>query len=254
MADEPRTRLERYTAARTAVGDRTVLEGLHAVKHALRFGAELTDVVSTDLGAILDLARAVAPDVVDELQTRADPIDPAAFAELAPRPPATPLLALGPVVRARAAAVLATCSGGARPVVVLDDPRHHGNTGAVIRVAAAAGAEGVLTTGGLDPWGPTVVRTAAGLHHALAVGRVADAGPALVTERPVVALDPDGSHRRVGDLPLHSVLVFGSERRGLSAAARARADVTVGLPMRPGVSSLNLATSVAATLYLLAAR
>jgi TrmH family RNA methyltransferase len=44
-------------------------------------------------------------------------------------------------------------------------------------------------------------------------------------------------------------LAFGSERRGLGPALRARAQVTLALPMRPGASSLNLATAVAAVLY-----
>ena len=44
-------------------------------------------------------------------------------------------------------------------------------------------------------------------------------------------------------------LAFGSERRGLSTALLDAADARVALPMRDGVSSLNLATAVAATLY-----
>ena len=39
------------------------------------------------------------------------------------------------------------------------------------------------------------------------------------------------------------------ERDGVGAALRARADVVLALPMRPGVSSLNLATATAAALY-----
>jgi len=40
----------------------------------------------------------------------------------------------------------------------------------------------------------------------------------------------------------------------LSDALVARADLRLALPMRPGVSSLNLATSVAAVLYAMDAR
>ena len=46
-----------------------------------------------------------------------------------------------------------------------------------------------------------------------------------------------------------AVLAFGSERHGLSAGVRARADLVVSLPMRPKVSSYNLTTSVAMGLY-----
>ena len=50
-------------------------------------------------------------------------------------------------------------------------------------------------------------------------------------------------------LPAGAVLAFGSERSGLDAALLARADAPLAIPMRPGVSSLNLATAVAITLY-----
>jgi TrmH family RNA methyltransferase len=45
------------------------------------------------------------------------------------------------------------------------------------------------------------------------------------------------------------VLAFGSERSGLSEALLERADRRLALPMRPGISSLNLAAAVAAVLY-----
>jgi len=41
----------------------------------------------------------------------------------------------------------------------------------------------------------------------------------------------------------------GTERHGLSAALLARADARIAIPMRAGVSSLNLATSVSAVLF-----
>ncbi len=50
-------------------------------------------------------------------------------------------------------------------------------------------------------------------------------------------------------MPGDAVLAFGTERHGLTDALLARADLRVRIPMRAGVSSLNLATSVAAVLY-----
>jgi tRNA G18 (ribose-2'-O)-methylase SpoU len=131
-------------------------------------------------------------------------------------------------------------------VVVLDHPRNLGNAGAVIRLAAGFGATGVVTTGTLDPWHPTVVRGGAGLHFATAVERLT---VAELPSGPVFALDPDGEDIRGLRLPDDAVLAFGSERSGLSADLRARADHLVSLPMRPQVSSYNLATSVAMTLF-----
>src|SRR6185437_12649087 len=57
------------------------------------------------------------------------------------------------------------------PIVLLEDPRHLGNLGACVRVAAAASAAGVLTTGRQDPWHPDALRGSAGLHFALPVAR-----------------------------------------------------------------------------------
>jgi TrmH family RNA methyltransferase len=67
------------------------------------------------------------------------------------------------------------------------------------------------------------------------------------TDRPLVALDPAGEP--LGALPERPLLAFGSERHGLGPELLARADATLALPLRPGVSSLNLATAVAAVLF-----
>ena len=113
-----------------------------------------------------------------------------------------------------------------------------------MRVAAAAGAAAVLTTGERDPWDPAALRGSAGLHFALPVGR---ADPAALGERPLVVLDPGGEE--LAKLPDGALLAFGTERHGVSAELAARADARVRIPMRAGVSSLNLATAVAVVLY-----
>ena len=127
--------------------------------------------------------------------------------------------------------------------MLLEDPRHLGNVGAAVRVAAAAGAAALLTTGAADPWDPAALRGAAGLHYALPVGRGDPPG-----DRPLVALDPGGEEATA--LPAEATLAFGTERDGLSPALVARADLRVRIPMRAGVSSLNLATAVAVALYM----
>ena len=139
-----------------------------------------------------------------------------------------------------------TVLAGPGPVVLLEDPRHLGNLGAVVRVAAAAGIAGVLTTGRQDPWHPDALRGSAGLHFALPVHRSREV---RTGDRPLLALDPEGDVLDPRALPDRAVLAFGTERDGLSEDLRERADAVVALPMRPGVSSLNLATSVAAVLY-----
>ena len=121
-----------------------------------------------------------------------------------------------------------------------------GNIGACIRVAAAAGAAALIATGENDPWHPDAVRGAAGLQFALPVARVETLPP---SDRPLLAIDPEGEELAPERLPERAILAFGTERHGLSGEVFERADARVSIPMREGVSSLNLATSVAIVLF-----
>ena len=221
-----------------------VLEGLHALKHALRFGARVDAVLAPDPAAVAALARAVAPDVAERIEALVQPVHPALASELAPRAPDPAVLAIARRPAVGLERVLADPRSA--PIVFLEDPRSLGNLGACVRVAAAAGAAGLLSTGSHDPWHPDVLRGAAGLHYALPVMRTDGPPPC---DRPLLALDPGGEPLRPAVLPPRALLAFGGERHGLGAALLAAADARVALPMRAGVSSLNLATSVAAVLY-----
>ncbi|GEJ99476.1 RNA methyltransferase [Streptomyces sp. 1-11] len=231
---------------RASAGTAVLLDGFHALKHALRFGAPVPVAVTTDRGAALALAEELAGDVRDALDELLTEVPEATYASLVPRPHPTGVAALA--VRPSREANLRALARMPReaPVVVLDNPRNLGNAGAVIRLAAGFGATGVVTTGTLDPWHPTVVRGGAGLHFATAVERL---GAGELPAGPLFALDPEGEDIRGVTLPDDAVLAFGSERSGLSAEVRGRADHLLALPMRPQVSSYNLATSVAMTLY-----
>lgn len=209
-----------------------LIEGLHAVKHALRFAPELVgEVRVTDPRRAGELAARLAPDVRDLLLARAVPAAVAHHTGVE-------------ADAVRPAPDLSVLSTRTSPLVLLDRPRHPGNAGAVIRVCAAAAAAGVVVCGELDPWSPAVLRGSAGLHFALPVLPVDD--PGRVTG-PVAVLSADGDPQ--AGLPLDAVVVVGSERAGVQEQWRRRADVVLALPMRPGVSSLNLATAVAAVLY-----
>ena len=214
-----------------------VLEGFHALKHAIRFGADVLTMVTADPSRARHLAAELAPDIAAALDGGLQALPTEVFTSLAVPPPPTGVLAIARRPPVDPTAVLGDRSP--QPVVLLDRPRHQGNVGAVIRVAAGVGAAGVLTTGTIDPWHPAVLRGSAGLHFAVAVARV-DTIPA--TDRRLVALDPGGDPLRPGSIPPRALLALGSERSGLDADLRARADLRLGIPMQPGVSSLNLAT------------
>lgn len=235
--------VQRFRAARRD-RDLALLEGFHALKHALRFGAEPIEAVASDPGELDRLATDLAPDLAGTLARRTTSVEAELIAQIVPHAPRTGVVAIA----RRPPVDLAALLGSPRPapIVLLEDPRTMGNMGACVRVAAAADAAAVLTTGSNDPWHPEALRGAAGLHFALPVARI-DEVPG--GDRPLVAIDPEGEP--LGGLPLdpRSILAFGTERYGLSDALLERADARLAIPMREGVSSLNLATAVAAVLF-----
>jgi RNA methyltransferase, TrmH family len=234
-----------FRAARES-GELVVLEGFHPLKHALRFGAHVDLVVTHDPEGLLCLARDHAPELEGRIMGLVAVLTRKDFRRLGPYEPHTGVVAIAPRVDYDANAVLADPAGA--PIVLLDEPRHRGNFGAVIRVGAAAGATGVLNTGSLEPWHPVVVRGAAGLQFALPVARI-DRLPDRVGERTLLVFDPAGDPLAPGSIPPRAILAFGSERQGVGQDLIERADGRLRLPMREGVSSLNLATAVAAVLY-----
>lgn len=240
MGDELIHRFRRARRQRDVV----VVEGFHALKHALRFGAELVEAYAVDPAALEELAAELAPDLAGGLAGQVEPIDAETLARMVPLVPRTGVVAIARRPAVDLAATLADPRPA--PIVLLEDPRNMGNIGACVRVAAAADAGAMLTTGENDPWYPDAVRGGAGLHFALPVTAI-EALPK--NDRPLLAIDPEGEDLSAGALPPRAVLAFGTERHGLTGGLLERADARVAIPMRDGVSSLNLATSVAVVLF-----
>ena len=140
-------------------------------------------------------------------------------------------------------------------LVALDgvtDPR---NLGAVIRSAAAFGADGVLLPERRSASMTAVAwRTSAGTAAKLPVAMATNLTRTLrawaAEGLMIVGLDADGSidvdGLELATSPL--VVVVGSEGRGLSRLVREACDETVSIPMSAGVESLN--ASVAAGVVL----
>lgn len=235
--------VSRFQAARRDP-ELAVLEGFHALKHAIRFKADLRAVVTNNLGGLELLTEQLAPDVRDAISEHARAVPYELFEQLSPGDQETGVISLAtrPVITHE---MLYALSHDA-PVVLLESPSHLGNIGAVVRVAAAAGAAAVLTTGSHDPWHPHAIRGSAGLHFAIPVVRTDEFA---LPGRPLIAIDPDGEDLDPASIPSNAVLAFGSERSGLSDDLLKRADARLRIPMEPAVSSLNLATAVAVVLY-----
>ena len=192
------------------------------------------------------MAAELAPDLAGQLAGRVEPVDRETLADLVPLVPHTGVAAIARRPRVDLAAALADPAPA--PAVLLEQPRNMGNIGACIRVAPRPAPRRSITTGENDPWHPDAVRGAAGLQFALPVAAV-EALPE--SDRPLLAIDPEGEELAPERLPERAVLAFGTERHGLSGEVFERADARVSIPMREGVSSLNLATSVAIALFVM---
>lgn len=219
-----------------------ILEGFHAVKHAIRFGAEINYAVCVNKTEVLKLASELAPDVTIKLrQLLLEEWEQSEWEKLGYQ------ISTGIVaVASKRPYQLNEVLDKDRPIVLLEEPRNLGNVGAVIRVAAAADAGGVIMSGTIDPWAPAVIRGAAGLQYAVPV---VSTTKLKYSNRPIYALDPDGDNLEITYIPNNAILAFGTERGGLSQELLKKADYRVAIPMRDKVSSMNLATSVAVALY-----
>lgn len=234
-----------FAAARKS-SDVVVVEGIHAVKHALRFGARFQHMITAEPERVRAVARELAADIEQPLLAAATTVPPDVFDRCVPV--SQHLRVAGIAERPAYSLRSLTAAAVSAPIVALEAPRIAGNLGAAIRVCAAAGVGGVLAIGGVDVWHAATVRGSAGLHFALPVvaAKLADL-PSLGRE--IVALDPEGIPLPSAHVHGSAIFAFGTERHGISEELAALADLRVSIPMRPGVSSLNLATAVAACLY-----
>lgn len=153
-------------------------------------------------------------------------------------------------------------TGGARVavppfLVAVDGVTDPGNLGAIIRSCDGAGVTGVLLPRHRSVHvTPTVAKASAGAVEYVPMALVPGLPAALkqLTERGiwVVGLD-DGAERSIyelGQLATEPIcLVLGAEGAGLSRLVRERCDSIASIPMAGHVSSLNVATAAAISLY-----
>jgi TrmH family RNA methyltransferase len=145
-------------------------------------------------------------------------------------------------------------------LIVAYQLRDPGNLGTIIRTADAAGATGVVVVEpSVDLYDPQTVRATMGSLFALPIVRLADedALPRWVDEAraaglPLQVVASSAHATRVhyeADYGRLTVLLVGSERRGLPQPVREGADIQVRLPMSGRATSLNVAAATAALVY-----
>lgn len=137
--------------------------------------------------------------------------------------------------------------------LALEDLRDPGNLGTIIRTADAVGASGIILAGqGCDPWSPDCVRATMGSIFAMPLVRMATAD--LISLCQTWPGEVAGTHlaattgfRRSYAAP--TLIVMGSEGKGLSDQLAAACATLVRIPMKPGAQSLNVAVAAALMLY-----
>jgi 23S rRNA (guanosine2251-2'-O)-methyltransferase len=160
-------------------------------------------------------------------------------------------------------AELAQAGKGPRTLVALDRVEDPQNLGAILRVAEAAGAGGlVLTRHRAPPLSPAVARASAGALEWLPVARVPNLARALNQLKlkgfwlfggePEAPEDLFGLPERVigGD----RVVVLGAEGRGLRPGIAGVLDHRVQIPMAGRIASLNVSAAAAVVLFELGRR
>jgi TrmH family RNA methyltransferase len=258
---------------RVAQGDadergRVLLDGLHLVQEARAAGLALstaaftTKVLSASDGAARRLATTLAglgcrvAQVSDSVMEAMSPAStPSGVVALATRPRHELAAMLPPAVKTP---FLCIAAG-------VQDP---GNVGAIVRVAEAGGAAGVIVAGNsADPYGWKALRGAMGSAFRLPIVREPDldrviealraAGVrvlATATAAAAAAAATKGgvtTRRSFSDKPLTGACAFllGGEGPGLPAELISSADGIISIPMEPPVESLNVAVSAGLIIY-----
>jgi RNA methyltransferase, TrmH family len=141
--------------------------------------------------------------------------------------------------------------------VALVSPQDPGNIGTILRTLDAVGADGlILLDGGADPYQPAAVRASMGTlfwqPFAQAsfdeFARWAKTGGYRLIGASAHA-SADYRSTKLDERP--TILLLGSEQKGLSAEQIAVCDETLSLPMRGRASSLNLSVAAGILLYAL---
>lgn len=227
-----------------------IVEGYHALKHAFRFGGEIQTVYLVDNYDSQNFGETVRDDVFENFLTKnATTLSADEFGLLTQGATRT-----GVIARVRRVETTAEEIFSSDHIVVLENPRDLNNLGAVVRVCAARGNTSLIVTGDASPWHAHAIRGGAGLQWALPIvsATVSDVFASVeqdVKNCKVYACTDEGDSMYEADLTGKKVLVFGTEREGITKVVRERADQKIAIPMQEGVSSLNLATSVSAVLY-----
>jgi TrmH family RNA methyltransferase len=234
-----------------------VVEGLHHVGSALEAGWEVESLLyAPDL-----LAGDFAASLLDEARRNGiepQPVSANVMESVAEKDNPQGILALVKQRTAQFSAVEAIRSG-----VALVSPQDPGNVGTILRTVDGVGADALFLLdsetelrNSVDLFHPTCVRASMGTLFWKPVVQAAfeefvdwarEKGLYLIASSAHAMLD----FREISLEHFPWVLLLGNEQKGLSEAQIAACNLTVSIPMRGRVSSLNLSVATGILLYAL---
>jgi len=141
-----------------------------------------------------------------------------------------------------------------RRAVAIVSPQDPGNVGTILRTLDAVDGDALfLLDGGVEPFHPTAVRASMGTLFWKPIVQASFDEFKTWARKGHYQLIGTSAH---GDVDYYTlipkepwILLLGSEQKGLSPEQTSICDVTVALPMRGRVSSLNLAVAAGVLLY-----
>lgn len=144
--------------------------------------------------------------------------------------------------------------GEAPFIIICDEIEDSHNLGAIIRTAEACGAHGIIIPKrrnvGLNF---IVAKTSCGALEYMRVARVGNLAQTIDALKAkniwVYAADMDGQRWDKTDFSGGAALVVGSEGNGVGRLVKEKCDVTVSLPMRGKVNSLNASVAAGIIMY-----
>ena len=239
--------------SRETAGDAGLIEGRNAVWEALQSGRQLDKILiaqgAQNLGHILAAARAAGVAIQECDRRKLDKLSvTGAHQGIMAQGAAAEYKTIDDILALAAAR-------GEKPLLVLcdglTDPH---NLGAIIRSCEVLGGHGVVVprhrSAGLNA---ACAKAAAGALEHLPVAKCANMSTAIseLKEKGVfiLAADMGGQVAASIDFDMPCAIVIGAEGSGVSEGVRKAADLTVSIPQKGAIQSLNASNAAAILLY-----
>ena len=231
--------------------DSLLLDGAHLVSEALAAGVPVRHVVVSSDALERDDIRAI----VNAIAGRGIDVAAASAAVMQAISPVRSASRIAAIGQRPEADVALMYGGDAALVVIAADLQDPGNLGAIVRVAEAGGASGLIAAGTTaNPFGWKALRGSMGSALRLPVGvdRAPDHAAAGARRHGcrLVALVPRGGQPHVeADWRGRVAILVGGEGAGIARSLVDAADVQVTIPMERPVESLHAAVAAAVVIY-----